>query len=72
MSDSDGDSSEQRKQKISVWGSRFRTLRDEDGLNDDQLVAVYHMIEDARGFRFQHIADSAWRQLQEVLKDGNQ
>ena len=61
------DEKEENIQKMRVWGERFMILKNENGLTDNQLKSVFAMLSQARAFRFNHIEESAWRQLKVVL-----
>ena len=58
---------DEKIQKIAVWGERFMILKNEMGLTDDQLKSVFTMLSQARAFRFNHIEESAWNQLKVVI-----
>jgi hypothetical protein len=47
-----------------VWFQRFSRLRTEAGLTFEQALVVYELLDAARAFGTQTIADSAWTSLQ--------
>ena len=59
----------QSKQKIGVWGNRFRAWRDEYKLTDDQLDMVMSILSETSAFGYNHIEASARAQLEAIKGD---
>ena len=54
---------------MTLWRQNWEALK-EMGLTKKQIIAVWEIIDQAQGFRYAHISDSARRQIDTIYKKG--
>jgi hypothetical protein len=57
-----------RKGEGRVWTHNWKTLKDA-GVTKEQALVVWKMLDDNGSFRYQWLADSAYRQLEDVYHE---
>jgi hypothetical protein len=52
-----------------VWGKRFLRLQEDHDFTDQQMLIVFGLLSEVRAFRFNHIEESAAKQLRLLNPD---